>query len=198
MDVGVVFTLIRRSGRESWRWDEKSLIPNAQRLLGENAHVPIQDALWFTFKLRQSGLSTFCSLHCKTKIYIACVWVQLDCSSNSVKIFTVLRSEHKAFLSVHLCLPLHACKYEQLEKIMGICQQVYLHGAARLKQYMFVISPGVKIHHYLFLARDEVLQTSASQSWSFATLCKGTSSSFFTCCTHSKILDLQNKSVWRI
>ena len=83
------------------------------------------------------------------------------------------RSEHKAFLSVHLCLPLHAWKYEQLEKIMGICQQVYLHGAARLKQYMFVIFPGVKIHHYLFLARDEVLQTSASQSWSFATLCKG-------------------------
>lgn len=197
MDVRVVFTLIR-SGREDWRWDEKSLIPNTQQLLGENAHVWVQDALWFTFKLRRSGLSTFCSLHRKTKIYIACVRVQLDCSNNSVKIFTVLRSECKAFLSVHLGLLLHTWKYEQLEKIMGICQQVYLHGAARLKQYMLLVFPGATIHHYLFLARDEVLQTSASQSRSFATPCKGTSSSFFTCCTHSKTLDRQNKRVWRI
>lgn len=70
MELLIFVTLIKRSGRESWIWDEmwRSLIPSRQQAQGKNASVLEQDAGWFTFKLVQCSLCTLCTLQYNGKL----------------------------------------------------------------------------------------------------------------------------------
>lgn len=74
MELLIFFTLIRTSGREGWIWDEtwESSAPSRQQAHGKNASVLVQEAVWFTFKLRQCSLNTFCTLQYNTNFYGLC------------------------------------------------------------------------------------------------------------------------------
>lgn len=126
----------------------------------------------------RSYLSTFGTLHYKIKIYIACVHVHiaaiiqskyLICDGLNIKLFLFL---------MHLGL-LHTFKCEQLEKILRICQDFFFF-LSKCKHSVTYHWQMRKFYRH-FLPNPKSLTSSI--------LCKGTSSSFFTCCTDNKIFN---------
>lgn len=129
---------------------------------------------------------------------MACVQVQIDGSSNLVKIFHMLRSEQKAFLmgsaaALQFTPYLHI-KCDQLKKMLRICWCVCLHGASLLNPEAFFSS--IKMNNYSSLENNKVLlpPSPTPQKTHLTALQMGTSSSFFTCCSHNKYTVTQNKS----